>query len=48
MNQLQFSVRGYHRNLKVTRTIADKADLSEIKPNHIVEDLQYRPRLFDL
>ncbi len=48
MNQLQLSARAYHRILKLARTIADMVDAPEIKPNHIAEALQYRPRLLDL
>ncbi len=48
MNQLQLSARAYHRILKLARTIADMADSSDIRPNHIADALQYRPRLLDL
>ena len=45
MNQLQLSARGYHRVLKLARTIADLAGAGEIGPSHLAEALQYRPRL---
>jgi magnesium chelatase family protein len=44
MNQLQLSARAYHRSLKLARTIADLAGSDEIKPPHLAEALQYRPK----
>ena len=42
MRQLRLTARGYHRVLKLSRTIADSAGEVNIKSEHLAEALQYR------
>jgi magnesium chelatase family protein len=44
MKQLFLSARAFHRILKLSRTIADLEGVQAIKPNHLAEAIQYRPR----
>jgi magnesium chelatase family protein len=42
MRHLGLSARGYHRVLKVARTIADMAGQRQIETRHIAEALELR------
>ena len=41
---MKLSPRGYHRTIKLARTIADLAASDTIEPSHMLEALQYRAR----
>ncbi len=43
--RLALSARAYHRVIKIARTIADLENSGEIEKNHILEAIQYRPKV---
>lgn len=45
VSKMQLSARSYQRVIKLARTIADLEGSFEIKPTHIAEALQYRPKM---
>ena len=41
-DKLQLSARGFHRTLKVARTLADLDAVDKVSRSHIAEALSYR------
>lgn len=44
IDKFELSARGYSKVIKVSRTIADLSNCSEISVDHIAEAVQYRPK----
>lgn len=42
---LALSARAYHRVIKIARTIADLENSKDVEENHILEAIQYRPKV---
>jgi magnesium chelatase family protein len=42
---LGLSARAYHRVIKIARTIADLEGVEDVNQNHILEAIQYRPKV---
>lgn len=43
--RLALSARAYHRVIKIARTIADLENSPDVEANHILEAIQYRPKV---
>jgi len=43
--RLALSARAYHRVIKIARTIADLENSENVEMNHILEAIQYRPKV---
>jgi len=43
--RLALSARAYHRVIKIARTIADLENSTDVERNHILEAIQYRPKV---
>jgi magnesium chelatase family protein len=43
--KLALSARAYHRVIKIARTIADLENSEKVEINHILEAIQYRPKV---
>ncbi|MFI5265463.1 MAG: ATP-binding protein, partial [Candidatus Levyibacteriota bacterium] len=45
VTKLSLSARSYHKVIKISQTIADLANSKTIKSSHVLEALQYRPKI---
>jgi len=43
--RLSLSARAYHRVIKIARTIADLENSENVEANHVLEAIQYRPKI---
>lgn len=48
MHKLSLSARSYHKVVKVARTIADLDESETTDKAHVLEALQYRPKMLQL
>ena len=42
IDKMRLTARGYHRVLKVARTLADLENMADVKRQHVAEALSYR------
>ncbi len=47
MRTLSLSARSFNKVLKIARTIADLESSLKVKPEHVLEALQYRPKIIE-
>jgi len=47
MRTLSLSARSFNKVLKIARTIADLESSLKVKREHVIEALQYRPKIIE-